>query len=433
MVQIQKLKKFIVWVLLGLVTSWIVSCSTGNTNTTTNQASSGAVKIEFWTMQLQPQFTDYFKSLIASFETQNPGIKVTWVDVPWTSMENKILTAVSAKTPPDVVNLNPDFASQLAGRNAWLDLDTKVPSEARSSYLPNIWKASTLNGKSFGIPWYLTTELTIYNTDLLKKAGINKLPSTYTELALVAQQIKEKTGKYGFFVTFVPQDSGAVLESFVQMGVTLVDAEGKAAFNSPQGKVAFQYWVDLYKKGLLPREVLTQGHRRAVDLYQAGETALLFSGAEFLDTVAKNAPDIAKVSATAPQVTGKTGKKNVAVMNVVIPRDSKQPDAALKFALYLTNADNQLSFAKAANVLPSTVKSLSDSYFKDVPANASTLEKARVISAQELQRAEVLTPRLKNIKLLQKAIYENLQAAMLGEKTVDKAVEDAANEWNSTT
>jgi putative chitobiose transport system substrate-binding protein len=432
MVRIQKFKRFIVWALLGVLTSWIVSCGTGNVSNTTKQASSGGANVEFWTMQLQPQFTNYFKSLIASFESQNPGIKVSWVDVPWTAMENKILTAVSAKTPPDVVNLNPDFASQLAGRNAWLDLDAKLSNEVRSSYLPNIWKASTLNDKSFGIPWYLTTRLTIYNTDLLKQAGINKPPATYPELAQVAQQIKDKTGKYAFFVTFVPQDAGEVLESFAQMGVTLVDAGGKAAFNSPQGKAVFQYWVDLYKKGLLPKETLTQGHRHAVDLYQAGETALLFSGGEFLENIGKNAPAIAKVSATAPQITGENGKKNVAVMNVVIPRDSKQPDAALKFALFLTNDENQLSFAKAANVLPSTVKSLADSYFKDAPANASALDQARVISAQELQQAEVLTPRLKDIKLLQKAIYENLQAAMLGEKTVDKAVEDAANEWNST-
>lgn len=409
----------------------MVSCSTGNVNTGIKQADKGAAKIEFWTMQLQPQFTNYFQSLIATFESQNPGIKVNWVDVPWAAMENKILTAVSAKTPPDVVNLNPDFASQLAGRNAWLDLDAKVPNEARSSYLPNIWKASTLNGKSFGIPWYLTTRLTIYNTDLLKQAGVANAPSTYTELARVAQQIKDKTGKYAFFVTFVPEDSGEVLESFVQMGVTLVDAEGKAAFNSPQGKAAFQYWVDLYKKKLLPQEVLTQGHRRAIDLYQAGDTAFLSSGPEFLKAIANNAPKVAQASAIAPQISGETNKKNVAVMNVVIPRDTKQPDAALKFALFVTNDENQLAFAKAANVLPSTVKALSDSYFKDVPATATTVEKARVISASQLQQAEVLTPRLKNIKVLQKAVYENLQAAMLGEKTVDKAVEDAAQEWNS--
>ncbi|MBW4426285.1 MAG: sugar ABC transporter substrate-binding protein [Nostoc desertorum CM1-VF14] len=431
MIQLRKFKQLVAFVLLGLLTSWVVSCGTGNVSTVPKQATSGTATVEFWTMQLQPQFTDYFKSLIANFESQNPGIKVNWVDVPWAAMENKILTAVSAKTPPDVVNLNPGFASQLAGRNAWLDLDTKVPNDLRSSYLPNIWKASTLNGKSFGIPWYLTTRLTIYNTDLLKQAGINKTPTTYAELAQAAQQIKDKTGKYAFFVTFVPQDSGEVLESFVQMGVTLVDAEGKAAFNSAQGKEAFQYWVDLYKKGLLPKEALTQGHRHAIDLYQSGETAFLASGPEFLKTIANNAPKIAQASAIAPQLTGDTGKKNVAVMNMVIPRDSKQPDGAVKFALFVTNDENQLAFAKAANVLPSTVKALSNSYFKEVPANASTVEKARVVTAQQLQQAEILIPTLKDSNKLQKAIYENLQAAMLDQKTVDKAVEDAEQEWNN--
>lgn len=431
MIRLQKLQKLTVWVLLGLLTSWVVSCSTGNVNTSTKPAGSGVATIEFWTMQLQPQFTNYFQSLISSFESQNPSIKVKWVDVPWAAMENKILTAVSAKTPPDVVNLNPDFASQLAGRNAWLDLDAKVPSEVRSSYLPNIWQASTLNGKSFGIPWYLTTRLTIYNTDLLKQAGITKPPATYTELAQAAQQIKDKTGKYAFFATFVPQDSGEVLESFVQMGVTLVNSQGKAAFNTPEGKAAFQYWVDLYKQGLLPKESLTQGHRHAIDLYQSGETAFLASGPEFLRTISNNAPEIAKVSAIAPQITATTGKKNVAVMNIVIPRASKNPDAAVKFALFVTNDENQLAFAKAANVLPSTAKALSDSYFQEVPANASTVEKGRIISAAQMQKAEVLTPKMKDFKLLQKAIYENLQAAMLEQKTVDQAVNDAAQQWDN--
>ncbi|EFA72278.1 extracellular solute-binding protein, family 1 [Raphidiopsis brookii D9] len=416
-----KFSRLTVLSLVGLLASWVVSCTTANVGTS----------IEFWTMQLQPEFTSYFQGLISTFESQNPGIKVKWVDVPWAAMESKILTAVSAKTPPDVVNLNPDFAAQLAGRNAWLDLDTKVSPEVRSSYLPNIWQASTLNGKSFGIPWYLTTRLTIYNTDLLKQASISKPPATYQELAQAARQIHDKTGKYAFFTTFVPQDSGEVLESLVQMGVNLVDKQEKAAFNTPEGRAGFQYWVDLYQQGLLPKECLTQGHRHAIDLYQSGETAFLASGAEFLKTIANNAPQIAKSSTIAPQITGNTGKKNVAVMNVVIPRSSKNPDAALKFALFVTNDDNQLAFAKAANVLPSTVRALSNSYFREVPANASTVEKARIISAQEMQKAQILTPKMKDFKLLQRAIYENLQAAMLGQKTVDQAVSDAAKQWDS--
>ncbi len=412
-----------IFALLGLLLSWLVSCSPSS-------APSGQREVEFWTMQLQPKFTDYFQTLIAQFEQENPGIKVRWVDVPWAAMESKILTSVAAKTAPDVVNLNPGFSSQLAARNAWMNLDEQITPDVRQQYLPNIWQASTLDGKSFGVPWYLTTRVAIYNTDLFKQAGIDRSPTTYAELAQVAKQMKDKTGKYAFFTTLVPDDSGEVLESFVQMGVPLVDAKGQAGFNTPEGRAAFAYWVNLYKDGLLPREVLTQGHRQAIELYQAGETAILASGAEFLATIATNAPTIAQVSASAPQITGKTGKKNVAVMNLVIPKDTDQPEAAVKFALFVTNDRNQLTFAKAANVLPSTVKALGDSYFTAIPANASPVEKARAVSAKQMETADVLVPTMKDIKLLQKIIYENLQAAMLNDKTIDQAVADAAQTWN---
>ncbi len=417
-----------VFALLGLLLSWVVSSCTPSPSK--SGTTSGTGEVEFWTMQLQPQFTDYFNQLIASFEKENPQTKVRWVDVPWADMQSKILTAVSAGTAPDVVNLNPDFAAQLAGRNAWLDLDDRLSAAEKDQYLPNIWQANTLDGKSFGVPWYLSTSITIYNKDLLQQAGVSKPPATYTELAQVAKQVKDKTGKYAFFVTFVPEDSGEVLQSFVQMGATLLDDQGKAAFNTPEGKAVFQYWTDLYKQGLLPKESLTQGHRRAIELYQAGETALLSTGPQFLKTIATNAPAVAQASAAAPQLTGATGKKNVAVMNLVIPRSTDQPDAALKFALFVTNNENQLAFAKAANVLPSTTDALKDSYFTNVAATAPSIDQARAISAKQMQDAQVLVPNRKDIKTLQKVIYDNLQAAMLNEKTVDQAMADAANEWN---
>ncbi len=419
--------RWCLFALVGLSLTWLVSCGGSPVN---NPATP---EIEFWTMQLQPEFNDYFNRLVSQFETANPGVKVRWVDVPWTAMESKILSAVSAKTAPDVVNLNPSFASQLAAKNAWLNLSTKVPALEQQKYLPNIWQASTLNNQSFGLPWYLTTPVNIYNKDLLQKAGIAQPPKTYAELAIAAKQIKEKTGKSAIFVTFVPQDSGEVLESLVQMGVKLVDAQGQAAFNTPEGKAAFQYWVDMYKQNLLPKDVLTQGHRTAIELYQAGEVAFLSSGAEFMKTIATNAPDIAKVSAAAPQITGTTGKKNVAVMNLVIPQDSKNPDWALKFALYVTNTENQLAFAEAANVLPSTVESVQQ-YQKSLTtkSGADAVTQARSVSAAQLAEAEVLVPAMKDAKKLQQAIYENLQAAMLGEKTVDQAIADAANQWNQS-
>ncbi|MGV2827042.1 ABC transporter substrate-binding protein [Myxosarcina sp. GI1(2024)] len=421
------------WLILGVLISWLFSCSPSN--------NISAPELEFWTMQLKPQFTQYFQELNDNFETKNEPVKLRWVDIPWSAMESKILTSISASTAPDVVNLNPSFASQLATRNAWINLEEAISPEVKQTYLPQIWQASSIKlcqensckNTTFGLPWYLTTRITIYNQNLLQQAGITRPPETYEELAEVTKQVKAKTGKYAFFTTFVPGDSGEVLESLVQMGVKLVDDDGKAAFDTPAGIAAFGYWVDLYRQNLLPPEVLTQGHRHGIELYQAGETALLASGAEFLEVINNNAPTIAEVSAAAPQITGKTGKKNVAVMNLAIARSSDKLDAALKYALYVTNTDNQIAFAKEANVLPSTVKAV-ERYIQDLESQetTTTLKRARKVSAIQLKDAQVLIPAMDNLQVLQKAIYENLQAAMLNEKTVEQAVKDAAAEWNNS-
>ena len=391
-------------------------------------------------MQLKPNFTEYFADLNRNFEEQNELLTLRWIDISWSAMENKILTSISAKTAPDVVNLNPKFASQLATRNAWLDLESVVPPDVKATYLPKIWQASTIevcqastcNEQTFGLPWYLTTTITIYNQELLSAAGIKQPPQNYSELAQAAKTIKEKTGKYAFFISFVPNDSGDVLESLVKMGVNLLDESGKAAFNTESGKAAFQYWVDLYQQKLLPPDVLTQGHRRGIELYQSGEIVILSSGAEFIESITNNAPTVAKVSGVAPQITGTTGKKNVAVMNLVIPRDSDKSEQALKYALYVTNTENQLAFAQESNVLPSTTKAV-EQYIEDIEQQEQTnlAEEAKKISAAQLEDAEVLIPVTKDIHLLQKAIYENLQAAMLEEKTVEQAIQDAAAEWDN--
>jgi putative chitobiose transport system substrate-binding protein len=102
--------RFGLFALLGLMMSWLVACGGGQPSANA-PAEGGTQEVEFWTMQLQPDFTDYFNGLIADYEAQNSGITVRWVDVPWADMQSKILTAVTAGTAPDVVNLNPDFAA----------------------------------------------------------------------------------------------------------------------------------------------------------------------------------------------------------------------------------------------------------------------------------------------------------------------------------
>jgi putative chitobiose transport system substrate-binding protein len=401
----------------------------GAQTTSSNQPSPSSNKITFWTMQLKPTFDAYMADAIAAFTKQNPGTQVEWVDVPWGDMESKILSTIAANNIPDVVNLNPQFASKLAEKKALVDMQTRLTPAEIEQYFPNIWKANQLGSATFGLPWYVATDVTIYNRDLFQKAGLDpaRPPKTYDELAKAAEQIKAKTGKYAFMLTM---DGSQVLESMVQMGMKLLSTDGKAGFNDTAGKAAFNYWVNLFQKQLVPREILNEGHRKAIELYQAGELAVLLTGPQFLKVVAQNAPDIAKVSDVAAQITGSNGKKSAAVMNIVVPAAAKNIDLGVKFALFITNSENQLSFSKVENSLPSTVKSAADPYFASPSDKASTTDKARTISASQLAQSEVLIPPAKDLDKLRKIIYEELQLAMLNQKNSDTAVASAAERWN---
>ena len=420
---IVKWKRFRVLTIMGIILTLLIGCSFPYPNLKIRE-------IEFWTIQLQPQFTNYFNQLITDFEADNPGLSVRWVDSPWSEMESNIESAILTETLPDIVNLNSNFAHLLNQPNAWLNLDTILSDSVRNEYLPNLWQASQINGNSFGIPWYCTTNITIYNSELFKEAEVEEPPTNYTQLAKVARQIKERTDKYAFFVSFSPQGGNEVLESFGKMGVELIDFEGKAAFNTPVGKAVFKYWVDLYKEGLLPKEVLTEGIQAGEDLYQAGETAMVFSGPEFIEAISENTPEVGKVSFPISQITGKTDKKGIVLMNFAISRKTQLPDGALKFVLFITNYHNQMAFAQKTNVLPSTTKTLENSYFQNISSDASTQDRGRVISASQIFAAEVLLPPVKNLDKLKQIIYQNLQGAMLGEKTIEQAIADAASEWN---
>ncbi len=407
----------------------LAACATqtGKTNQANPANQVNKNKIVFWTMQLKPTFNAYMSTLIAKFEQEHPNASVEWVDVPWADMEQKILSAIASGNAPDVVNLNPQFATKLAEKNALVDMQTAVTSETRALYFPNIWKANQLADTTFGLPWYVSTDVTIYNRAIFAQANISQPPTTYAELAIVAQKIKSKTGKYAFMLTM---DGSQVLESMVQMGLDLLLADGKAGFNNAAGTAAFSYWINLFQQQLVPREILTESHRRTIELYQAGELAMLITGPQFLQLVTQNAPDIAKVSEVSVQISGANGKKSAAVMNVVVPKSSQSADLALKFATFLTNDANQLSFAKVENSLPSTIAAASDPYFSRLPQNAPPFTKALTISAAQLSKSEVLIPPVKNLENLRKIIYEELQLAMLNQKNAADATAAAAQRWN---
>lgn len=396
---------------------------------------SAAEPLQVWTLDLAPRFSPFLSRVIAAFEASRPGVTVRWTDVPWSSVERKLLAAVFARTAPDLVNLNPPFAANLASKGGLRDLTPLLPPGAADAYLPRIWEAGREGGAQFALPWYLTARVTMANMGLLRQADLERPPQRWQDVPAYAERIRRRTGRYALFVTAVPDDSAELMEAMVQMGVRLLDDRRRAAFVTPAGRRAFAFWSDLYRRGLLPREVVSQGYRRAIELFQAGELAQVASGPDFLRNLQTNAPGIAGRTQPFPPITGPGGEANVAVMNLVVPKSSARAAEAVRFGLLLTDATNQLAFAEEARVLPSSRLALAQLAARLAePAQESPAEalvrRARALSVATLERARVLVPATPGIKRLQAILYTQLQRAMLGSVDSDAALVSAAEEWN---
>ncbi|MDD3014242.1 MAG: sugar ABC transporter substrate-binding protein [Candidatus Gastranaerophilales bacterium] len=386
-------------------------------------------EIEFWTLQLS-DFAPYINGVITGYEKIHPDVKIKWIDVPFSEGEKRALAAVMSNRVPDLINMNPSFGSTLASRGVLIDLKKYVNKEDYNKYLAESWDASTLGNITFGVPWYITSSITIYNAEILKRAGLNpdNSPKTYDELGNISKIIKDKTGKYAFMPNLT--EDGQLIKIFNKYNIPIVNKERtKALFNTPKAVQVLTFWTDLYNNKLIPPESLTQGHRVSLEQYQAGANAFIFTGANFLRMIKDNAPKIYNVTRVAPQISGSSGKVDFALMNLVVPTKSKYPKEAVDFALFLTNNENQLAFCKLAPILPSTLKAINSDYFKN-KNTADIIDKARSLSATQLNNALKPIPPLENQKDLFEIADYATQQALLNQTKPKQALDQAIQDWN---
>ena len=151
--------------LLGAAALGLAACGRGG---------SPADGLNLWTLQLAPKFNPYFDDVLTAWRQRQPKWPVRWTDLPWGSVERKLLAAVYARTAPDVVNLNPPFAANLASKGGLSDLSPLLPSGAAERYLPSVWDACRdPEAGQIAIPWYLTVRLSLVNRRLLDEAGLD--------------------------------------------------------------------------------------------------------------------------------------------------------------------------------------------------------------------------------------------------------------------
>ncbi len=366
-------------------------------------------ELVFWTLQLGT-FDKYINGIIEEFEKENPNVKIKWVDVPYSEGEKRTLAALLTDNPPDLINLTPDFSAMAAQKNALYE----IPKDVMSAYPEAIYPSLSYNGKFFAIPFYLTSAITFVNGDLAQKAGVKKFPKTYDEMFELAEGVKKSTG---YFVEMpTSNENDTFLKILNKYGITPDDG-----FQTKEAQNIFARYKTLYQNNLIPKESLTQSHREALEKYMAGQIVFLQAGANFLNIVKENAPSVYENTELAPQIVGSTGKYDFSLMNLIIPLKAKNKESAVKFAVFLTNKQNQLELAKLTSVLPVNKEALSDDYFK----KSSTKEElARKISAEQINNIGVGVKNSKNKKNIILLTNTALAEIMSGKADVEPKINE---------
>ncbi len=369
----------------------------------------------FWTLQMS-DFSDYMNGVISEFEKQNPNIKIKWIDVPFSEGEKRTLASVLSDNPPDLINLNPDFSATLAQKGALAEIDESQTKQFNQEILDSL----KYNGKLYSLPWYATSAVTIYNKKLIERTGV-KVPQTYEEIAQIAPTIKEKTGAFVFLPNITENDT--MLKILNKYGVSTADT-----ITSDESIKVFEYFKKLYAKNLIPKESITQTHREALEKYMSENIVLFQAGANFLNMIKENAPSTYKNTDVAPQITGKLGQNDFSLMNFVIPLRAKHKDEALKFALFLTNSENQLELARLTNVIATNNETLKDDFYTKY-TDGDLMAKARVISARQLNKVQPVLQTSRNQKDINNIINSAVQEILLDKAPTRTILEKVSKDW----
>ncbi len=366
--------------------------------------------VVFWTLQLGT-FDKYINNIISEFEKENENIKIKWIDVPYQEGEKRTLAAILTDNPPDLVNLTPDFSLLLAQKNTL----EPINEQDLYQYLPAIKETLKYNDEYFGIPFYATSAVTLYNSDLIKTENPIK---TYDDL------FKLNPPKNIFITMLNFTENDTILKLLNKYNINSAQT-----VNNEKSVSIFNEFKRLYDNNLIPKESITQTHRDSLEKYMSNQLAILVTGANFLNMIKENAPSVYKSTKVLPQLTGDTGLYDYSLMNFIIPKRAKNKDGALKFALFLTNKENQLDFAKLTPILPVNKEALEDDYFK-AGSNDDLQIQARKISADQLNYLQPPLKNIKNKKELNTLSANYIQEIIIKDAPVKETLDKFARDWN---
>ncbi|MBA4494691.1 ABC transporter substrate-binding protein [Paenactinomyces guangxiensis] len=422
------MKRVRVWAVI-LSTLLLVSMVVGCTEPSAKK--NGPIELEFWTINLKKNFSDYIQGTIDAYEKEHPGIKIKWVDVPGADVTKKLTTALTSGDVPDVVNETNLGLSVLQNYNAVQPISDIVGKEKLDPYMDGLLESVTIDGKVMAIPWYYAgPPIGLINTELYQKAGLdpNKPTKTWDELFANGKQIHAKLPKvYG-------SNDIATLQTFITEGLPILSEDRKTAvFNSPEHVAFVEKFVQAYKDGAIAPGAVVKDDRQyqqTIDNQLAAHSGN--AQAATLNNIEKNAPSVIPKLKVVPPVTGKAGKLAVKDTQLfLVPKGSKHPKEAADFALYITSPQKQLEFCKLVPIFPSTEETLKDPFFTKVEGN-TIKDQARKVMVEAAPNLTVNILGIEKEQELKEFYEEEIRAAMLGKKSAKEALDTAVKHWNQS-
>ncbi|MGI8997342.1 MAG: ABC transporter substrate-binding protein [Pyrinomonadaceae bacterium] len=219
---------------------------------------------------------------IDEFNRQHPGIFIdAQVYGAADQLGPKLDAAVAGRTPPDLLWWAPAFFPKYAEAGALKSLDEFIAQDQsfdKSDIYDFLWEMGSFDGRIYVTPFSANNLGVYYNRQLFARAGVSEPPETWDQFRTTAKQLT-RDGAHGFQVPIGSSEWTVwTWQCFLwQAGGELLAPDGRtAAFNSPAGVAALDYWRTLLGDGAAVFSETDAGYK--TDDFLAGRVALVING-----------------------------------------------------------------------------------------------------------------------------------------------------------
>jgi len=407
----------------------LAGCGT-DANSGSSSGSSAAIQV--WEGYTGPD-APAFARLVAEYEKQHPGQKVSTLYVNNDDTLQKVLTAVKGGSPPDIAYLYGSWAPNVAKIPQVVDLSQLVqqPGVGWNDFFAGERDVATVDGKVIGIPALVDNLAVVYNKKLFAKAGL-PVPGpdwTWQQFTADARKLTNPAAKqYGTaYVTPGTEDTVWHWEALLwEAGGSLLTADNKkAAFDSPAGLASLN---TLKTMAVTDKSAYLDPTDSAyANLFNSGKIGMLVTGPWDLG----NFPSVDYGVQVMPSYPGSSGgHQTISGPDnwVVFNNGSGQVSAAEQFLTWLTAPAQVKSFSLATGELP-TRQSVASAAAFDTQMNKLLPGVSTFVA--NLGNVKQARPQIATYPQVSQVIGTMVVSVLLGKATPQAALSSAAQQVNA--